>query len=113
MELGVFRDGIPWIIRNITMSSPCGEPAWTEQLAAELGRTLKYFRDSHREDTTIDGVPVSFVGGAARYAVMAGEITASTGHAVSMPPLRLKVTPEQDTAAFASNIGLVLKDVAA
>jgi hypothetical protein len=45
--------------------------------------------------------------------VMAGEITASTGHAVSMPPLRLKVTPEQDTAAFASNIGLVLKDLAA
>ncbi len=113
VELGIFRDGIPWIIRNISMSSPCGEPAWTEQLSAELGRTLKYFRDSHREDTTIDGVPVSFVGGAARFAVMAAEISASTGHAVSMPPLRLSVSPEQETAAFASNIGLALKDLAA
>lgn len=113
VELGIFRDGVPWIIRNITMTSPCGEPAWTEQLTAELGRTLKYFRDSHRDDTTIDAVPVSFVGGSARYAVMAGEIRTATGHEVAMPALRLSVTPEQETAAFASNIGLALKDLAA
>jgi Tfp pilus assembly PilM family ATPase len=113
VELGVFRDGIPWIIRNISMTAPCGEPGWIEQLNAELGRTLKYFRDSHREDTTIDGVPVSFVGGSARYAVMAEQIGASTGHAVAMPTLRLSITPEQETAAFASNIGLALKGLAA
>jgi Type IV pilus assembly protein PilM len=113
VELGIFRDGIPWIIRNITMTSPCGEPAWTEQLAAELGRTLKYFRDSHRDDKLIDGVPISFVGGSARYAVMASEITASTGHEGALPVLRIQITPEQETAAFASNIGLALKDLAA
>ncbi len=113
VELGVFRDGVPWIIRNIAMTSPCGEPAWTDQLVAELGRTLKYFRDSHRDDTIIDAVPVSFVGGSARFAVMADEIGASTGHQVAMPPLRLSITPEQETAAFASNIGMALKDMAA
>ena len=113
VELGVFRDGLPSIIRNISMTSPCGDPAWTDQLVAELGRTLKYFRDSHRDDKVIDDVPVSFVGGSAASALLTGDIGLSTGHPVSMPPLRLKVTPEQDTAAFASNIGLALKDLAA
>jgi hypothetical protein len=78
-----------------------------------LGRTLKYFRDSHRDDTVLDGIPVSFVGGSARFAIMAAEIGAATGHEISMPPLRLSITPEQETTAFASNIGLALKDLAA
>lgn len=113
VELGIFRDGVPSIIRNIAMASPCGDPAWTEQLTSELGRTLKYFRDSHRDDTLLDGVPVSFVGGSARFAVMADGIAASIGHEVAMPPLRLSTMPEQETTAFASNIGLALKDLAA
>lgn len=113
VELGIFRDGVPWIIRNIAMTSPCGDQSWTDQLIAELGRTLKYFRDSHRDDTMIDSVPVSFVGGSARFAVMATEIAAATGHEVAMPALRLNITPEQETSAFASNIGLALKDLAA
>ncbi len=113
VELGIFRDGVPWIIRNIAMTSPCGEQSWIDQLIAELGRTLKYFRDSHRDDTTIDSVPVSFVGGSARFAVMATDIAAATGHEVAMPALRLNITPEQETSAFASNIGLALKDLAA
>lgn len=113
VELGIFRDGVPSIIRNIVMTAPCGEPAWTEQLTSELGRTLKYFRDSHRDDAVLDGIPVSFVGGSARFAIMADEIGAATGHEISMPPLRLSIAPEQETSAFASNIGLALKDLAA
>ncbi len=113
VELGIFRDGVPWIIRSIAMTSPCGESAWIEQLTAELGRTLKYFRDSHRDDATIDAVPISFVGGSAKFAVMASQIGAAIGHDIAMPPLRLSVTPEQETVAFASNIGLALKDLAA
>jgi Tfp pilus assembly PilM family ATPase len=112
-ELGIFRDGIPGIIRNIALTSPCGVPAWVEQLTAELERTLKFYRDSHRDDLTIDTVPVSFVGGAASHAAGASEIGVATGHDLAMPPLLLSVTPEQDTPAFASNIGLALKDLAA
>jgi Tfp pilus assembly PilM family ATPase len=113
VELGIFRDGVPWIIRNIAMTAPCGEPAWTAQITAELERTLKFYRDSHRDDTTIDTVPVSFVGSCANFAVMASEIGVATRHDLAMPPLRLRVNPEQDGAVFAANVGLALKDLAA
>jgi len=36
-----------------------------------------------------------------------------TGRELEMPPLRLVLTPEQDTVGFAANVGLALKDIAA
>ncbi len=113
MEIGIFIEGVPAIIRYVAMSAPCGEPAWRDQVGEELARTLKFYRDSHRDDVTIDALPITFVGGAARHAILAANITASTAHEVAMPALRLTITPEQETQSYAANIGLALKDLAA
>jgi type IV pilus assembly protein PilM len=113
VELGIFRDGVPSIIRFVAMSAPCGELAWFEQLGEELARTLKFYRDSHRGDEAVKQLPLTFVGSAAQQARLAPQISEATGHELSMPPLRLIVEPEQQSMAFAVNIGLALKDLAA
>lgn len=113
MEIGIFRDGLPAIVRYVAMTSPCGEPAWTDQAIEELARTLKFYRDSHRNDAIVDSLPVTFVGGAAHHVVLGGGVSAATGHEVAMPPLRLTVAPERETVSYAANIGLALKDLAA
>ena len=112
-EIGIFRSGVPAIIRSITLAKRAGEDGWADQLAEELARTLKFYRDSHRDEQVIVSLPVMFVGGEARRALMSPEITSATGHDVAMPPLRLAVSPEPETIVFAANIGLALKDLAA
>ena len=113
VELGIFRDGVPSIIRYVAMPVSPDDGRWGEQLAEELARTLKFFRDSHRDDAVIATLPITFVGGAARQALLAPQIPAATGHAVAMPPLRMQLKQEQDSVVFAANVGLALKDLAA
>lgn len=113
IELGIFRGGVPAVLRFVAMSAPISEPAWGEQLAEELARTLKFYRDSHRDDDVIQDLPISIVGGAAREAIMVSQIAASTGHQIAMPPLRIALTPEEQTVRFAANVGLAMKELAA
>lgn len=113
IEIGIFRHGVPAIIRYVRMSARHGEPDWTAQLGEELARTLKFYRDSHKDDLLIDQLPISLVGGAARDAILGQEIGAATGFALAMPELKLRVVPEQETVRFAANVGLALKDLAA
>ncbi len=113
VELGIFRAGVPSIIRYVAMSAPPSENAWSDQLAEELARTLKFFRDSHRDDVIVPSLPITFVGGAARQALLAPQVPAATGHDVAMPPLRISLKQELETVVFAANIGLALKDLAA
>ena len=113
VELGIFKGGVPWIIRYVAMSAPPMEAAWSDQLAEELARTLKFFRDSHRDDMEVSALPITFVGGAARQALLAPQVSAATGHEVAMPPLRIGLKQEQETVVFAANVGLALKDLAA
>jgi Tfp pilus assembly PilM family ATPase len=112
MEIAILREGIPSVIRHITMTTGSSD-AWNDQLAAELERTLKFYRDSHRDDEVVPALPISFVGGAARRAILAEQVAQSTEHAVAMPPLRLQVEPEDQTICYAANIGLALKEIAA
>jgi Tfp pilus assembly PilM family ATPase len=112
-ELAIFRDGLPVIVRHVTLGSIGGVGEWSRQLAEELTRTLKFYRDTHRDDALADELPISFVGDAARQAMLAPEIAEVTGRAVEMPALRLMVFPEADTIGFAANVGIALKDIAA
>jgi len=113
IEIAILRQGIPEVIRHITMAG-AGDDAWNDQLAAELARTMKFYRDSHRGDeAAIDLLPISFVGGAARRAILAEQVTPATGNVTAMPPLRTEVQPEGETIRFAANIGLALKEDAA
>jgi Tfp pilus assembly PilM family ATPase len=112
-EIAILQSGIPSVIRHIAMSGKSDE-AWNDQLAAELARTLKFFRDSHRDDDTISALPISFVGGAARRAILGADaVTASTGADVAMPPLVTQLDPEDQTVRYAANVGLALKEAAA
>ncbi len=113
IEVGIFRDGVPAIVRYVAMSAPCGEPAWTAQLAEELNRTIKFYRDSHREERFIDRVPVSLIGGAARQAILGEGIAEAIGHAVEMPQLVVPMEPEERAVRFAVNAGLAVKREAA
>ena len=113
LELAIFRDGVPSIVRYVPLTAPCGDAAWGVQVTEELARTLKFYRDSHRDDEVAGTLPISFVGGAAQQAILSEGLVASTGHEVAMPPLELSLTPPEETPRFAANIGLALKDLAA
>ena len=112
-ELAIFREGLPVIVRHVTLGSMGGVADWSRQLAEELTRTLKFYRDTHRDDALADKLPISFVGDAAAQAMLAPEIGEITGRAVETPALRLLVFPEVDTFGFAANVGIALKDIAA
>jgi Tfp pilus assembly PilM family ATPase len=113
-ELAIFRDGLPVIVRHVTIGGAMGGSGeWSRQLAEELTRTLKFYRDTHRDDDLAGDLPITFVGDAARRAMLSTEIGELTGRNVEMPPLRLVVTPEADTVSFAANVGIALKDIAA
>jgi Tfp pilus assembly PilM family ATPase len=113
VELGIFREGVPAIIRSVSMTGVPAESGWGEQLAEELARTLKFFRDSHRADDVVAGLPITFVGGAAREALLAPQVPAATGHDVALPRLRIRLNDEQETLVYAANAGMALKDLAA
>jgi Tfp pilus assembly PilM family ATPase len=113
IELGIFCDGTPVILRFVVMSAPAADPAWGDQIAEELARTLKFYRDSHRLDDVAADLPILIVGGAAQRAMLVPQIAAATGHELSMPALQPALTIESDTVRFAANIGLVMKDLAA
>jgi hypothetical protein len=113
IEIGVFREGVPAIVRHVMMASMPEDPAWQAQLGEELARTLKFYRDSHRDDALITRLPIGFVGGVAQQAILSGGVTAATGHDVALPPLRLAVEPAEQAVCFATNVGLALKDLAA
>lgn len=112
-EIAIFRDGLPSIVRHVDMTAGAPEGEWSRQLAEELARTLKFYRDTHRDDALAEKLPISFVGDAARRAMLSPEIAAQTGRQIAMPPLRLVLSPEQDTIGFAANVGMTLKDIAA
>ena len=113
IEICVMLAGVPAIIRHVTMSQPSDSAGWTEQLGEELARTLKFYRDSHREDTSLDALPISFIGAAASRALLSGQIGAATAHELALPALNLKITPEQDASRFVANVGLSMKSLAA
>lgn len=112
IEIAILRSGIPGVIRHVAMAAS-SEAAWSDQLGAELARTLKFYRDSHRDEDWIDKLPISFVGGAARRAMLIEGLANATGQQFAMPELRTTVRPEDQTVRFAANIGLALKDAAA
>jgi Tfp pilus assembly PilM family ATPase len=112
-EIGIFRDGVPAIVRHVALAATAGDPAWLAQLTEELVRTMKFYRDSHRDDDAFDALPISLVGSGAPMAVLSDEMSASTGHDLEMPALRAHVLPEEETVRFSANIGLALKELAA
>ena len=112
-EIAIFRDGMPGVVRHVDLVANADGAEWARQLAEELTRTLKFYRDTHRDDELAGQLPITFVGDAAPRAMLAAEIREMTGRELEMPPLRLVLTPEQDTVGFAANVGLALKDIAA
>lgn len=113
VEIGIFRGGVPAILRFVAMSSSTHETAWSAQITEELARTLKFYRDSRREDDVVAALPIVILGGAAQHATITSEVVASTGHEVAEPALMLELTSAAETVRFAANVGLALKDLAA
>ena len=112
-EISIFRDGMPSVVRHVDLVAGAEDTEWARQLAEELTRTLKFYRDTHRDDELAGQLPITLVGDAAPRAMLAPEIREMTGREVEMPPLRLVLSPEQDTVGFAANVGMALKDIAA
>jgi Tfp pilus assembly PilM family ATPase len=112
-ELAIFLRGVPVIVRCVSLVEPAGRPEGAAQLAEEVERTLKFFRDSHKDDPLPADAPIALLGSAAHSAALAGRIAEVTGRAAAPPPLLLAVTPPQEAAAFAVNAGLALKELAA
>ncbi|MHB8376649.1 MAG: type IV pilus biogenesis protein PilM [Dehalococcoidia bacterium] len=112
-EIAIVRGGVPAIVRVVAMSAPRGSSSWLEQVAEELARTVKFYRDAHRDDQVFDALPISMVGGAAQQAALGGDVATATGHSVEVAELLLAVAAEADAASFAVNVGLALKERAA
>jgi hypothetical protein len=109
LEIGVFRNGTPEIIRTITASRDEG---WHAHVAEELARTLKFYRDSRQNQTIVD-MPVTCTGAEAPNVVISGLIPAAVERDAQMLPLRLAIEPEPESIRYAANVGLALKDLAA
>lgn len=112
-EIAIFRDGLPVIVRHVTLGTMGGDSEWGAQLAEELARTLKFYRDTHRDDPSAHTLPIDFVGDAAARALRTASIADTAGRSVEVPALRLVLSPASDSASFAANVGLALKDIAA
>ncbi|MEX2247771.1 MAG: pilus assembly protein PilM [Dehalococcoidia bacterium] len=113
VELGIFRGGVPVILRHVALAASPGDSAWIDQIQEELLRTNKFYFDSHRDDSAFNELPISFTGGAASRVILSGKLGAATGHEIQMPPAVLTLHPEEEGPRFAANIGLTLKDMAA
>jgi Tfp pilus assembly PilM family ATPase len=111
-ELAIFRDGLPAIVRHITLGAMGGEAEWGRQLAEELTRTLKFYRDTHRDDERATTLPIRFVGDAAAKALRSQDVADVTGEAAAAH-LRLVVANDGNDLGLAANVGLALKDMAA
>jgi Tfp pilus assembly PilM family ATPase len=112
IEIGVFRAGVPAVVGSVDTPSPRPDPIWSRQLTEELMRTLKFDRDTNRDDS-FDDAPICIVGDAETAAAAAREIADATGRRVELPHLRLTSRSDQESAPFAANIGLILRKRAA
>lgn len=112
VEIAIFRDGLPVIVRHVGLNHSHGNDAWLRQLGEELARTLKFYRDTHRDDPVAAGLPITFVGDAAGEAMRSEEVRDLTDRTAVLPPLRLPID-DKDAGGFAANVGLALKDIAA
>lgn len=111
LEVAVVRGGVPVIVRTVT--SIGGREAWPSQVAEELTRTTKYYRDSHRSDEArADVLPVAFTGSASADLVIGG-IGSMLEQDVSMPQPMLQLPDESRAARFSVNAGLAMKELAA
>jgi Tfp pilus assembly PilM family ATPase len=115
VELAVFNGGVPAIIRSVALRAPCGDATWTDELAQELNRALKFYRDSRHEDAggPPSAIPICLTGAAARIEGLATAIAAATGHEVVAPVLDAAVPGRSDPLRFAANVGAAMKDLAA
>lgn len=112
LEIAIFRQGVPVIVRHVGLATTHGEDMWMRQLAEELARTLKFYRDTHRDDPLAAGLPITLVGDAAPDAMRSTEVHDLTERNAIIPTLRL-VVANHDSGVFAANVGLALKDIAA
>ena len=112
LEIGIFRDGIPSVVRFVHLSA-ADDLAWLDQIAEELNRTIKFYRDSHREDVAVNTLPISLVGGAALRAALDGRVAGACGRSVVIPRLVVPLRGQTEAARFAVNVGLALKKEAA
>jgi hypothetical protein len=111
LEVAVVRRGVPVIVRTVT--SIGGRDAWPSQVAEELTRTIKYYRDSHRaDDMPSTALPVAFTGAASADLVIGG-IGSMLEQEVSMPQPILHLPDESRAARFSVNAGLAMKELAA
>jgi Tfp pilus assembly PilM family ATPase len=113
VEVAIFRHGMPIIVRHVDFVRGADATEWARHLGDELARTLKFYRDTHRDDEFADQLPISFLGDAAGRAMLAPEIREVTGRRTEVPALRLVLREGSDNGGFAANVGLALKDIAA
>lgn len=112
VEIAIFRDGLPVIVRHVGLNYAHGNDPWLRQLGEELARTLKFYRDTHREDPLAADLPITFVGDAAPAVMRSDDIHELTDRNAVLPPLRLPFD-QKDAGGFAANVGLAMKDIAA
>jgi len=103
-------NGTPELMRSVPQTAEeAGPQERVEKLAQELGRTVRFYDEGHR-DKPLDPKTKVYATGLYLEAGNIRELLAArTPHEVVLPPHSLQVPEEFPVAAFSANLGLAMK----
>jgi len=110
IDVIIVRGGIPATIRAAGLQEEVKTTEEkTRRLGEELGRTVKFHNETHREEPLHASTPVYLTGSLAEAAASSGIVEASVGHPVEPLSPPLTYPADLPVATFMVNIGLALK----
>ena len=111
LDVIVVRGGVPATIRSVSLRREMERTdEKVQRLGEELGRAVKFYNDTHREDALQQSTPVFLTGSLAEAAASTGVAEASIGRPAQSPTPMLRYAPDLPLATFMVNIGLALKE---
>lgn len=107
----IIHGGLPSIVRTVPVNQPeaTGE-ARLELLIQELGRTTKFYNESHRNHPLPNRTPVIALGGYFSEPRMLDLLSERTTYPVRTPRPPLRYPEEFPVTRYGSNLGLALKE---
>lgn len=111
VELVVVVDDVPLLVRSVFLGEGSAQSLdyASSRLVEEMGRTLAFYNDVHRDSPLDAAIPIYLAGELALSEAIAGDVARATGRAVRALEVPLNCPPELDVPLYATNIGLLLK----
>lgn len=108
----ILQNKIPSIVRTVPISSQATSPEGRlELLAQELGRTTKFFNESHKDNPLPENTPVMVTGAYFNEKSMIERFSRLSPYPVRLPAPPIQYPADFPMPQYALNLGLALKDL--